>query len=526
VTDAWDAIVVGSGFGGAVTACRLAEKGWKVLVLERGRRWRPEEYPREADDDWLWDHERPERSHGWIDFRLSRGVCTVQGAGVGGGSLIYANVCIDAQPGAFEHGWPHQITYDELAPYYRRVEEMLAPSPVPDNQLTRRFGLMREGAERLGYGDRFRALPLAVTFDPEWHYGLDDPYAEDHSRPWTNEHGAAQGTCVHCGNCIAGCRVGARNTLEHNYLARAERLGAEIRPLHLVRFVAPDSPGYRVVFDRIAGGRLHTGSETGRKVILAAGSMGSTELLLRCRDQYRTLRSLSNMLGYGWSSNGDFLTFSFHDRPVDPTRGPTISSAIDLLDGAFEDQQLFIEDGGFPDAFRRFTETHRFSARNLGMSSLLYGFGRFLRRKGSLENMMIWFGQSVDAATGCLRLTRHPLKPWRKVLGVRWDREATERPVGAMIRLHQRLARATGGTFMVPHNWTLMRKLTTPHPLGGCCLGTRIQNGVVDHRGEVFGYPGLFVADGSIVPRAIGRNPSKTIAALAERIAELMAAAA
>ena len=518
----WDAIVIGSGFGGAAVACRLAEKGASVLVLERGRRWSPQDFPREPDDDWIWDHDRPEKRHGWIDFRLSRGVCTIAGAGVGGGSLIYANVSVNAPAHVFDHGWPREITYAELEPYYNRVEAMLRPAPVPDHQASKRFRLMQEGAAKLSYSDRFSALPLAITFDPGWHHGLEDPYAERHSKPWINQHGLEQGTCVHCGDCVVGCRVKARNTLDLNYLARAEQLGAEIRPLHLVRFVALDSPGYRVAYDRIEDGRLVTGYELARKVILAAGSMGSTELLLRCRDEYRTLPNLSSMLGYGWSSNGDFLTFSFHDRPVEPTRGPTISGVIDLLDGSFEQQQLFVEDGGFPDVFRRYVERHRLSLRNMALFSLLYAFGKYLGKKGDLDHMMIWFGQSVDASTGRLVLTRRALKPWRRALGLRWDRVAAERPVGAMIRMHQRLARATEGELLVPQPWTLLRKLTTPHPLGGCGLGNRIQDGVVDHEGQVFAYPGLYVADGAIIPKAIGRNPSKTIAALAERIAERM----
>lgn len=523
MSDTYDVIVIGSGFGGAVTACRLAQKGMKVLVLERGRRWKPEDYPREPGDPWIFDQARPHINNGWIDFRLSLGVCTVQGAGVGGGSLIYANVSINAKKEVFDFGWPREITYDELLPYYQKVDEQLKPVPVPSNQVTARYKLMREGANKLGYADRFQSVPLAVTFDPNWSYDLENPFDASHSRAWTNPQGLQQGTCVHCGNCIAGCKVNARNTLDLTYIPIAEQHGAEVRPLHVVELIAPENGGYRVEYSRLENGRRIKGSETARKVILAAGSIGSTELLLRCRDQYKTMRRLSNMLGYRWCTNGDFLTFSFHDKPIRPSRGPTISSAIDFLDGAADGQQLFIEDGGFPDAFRQFVEQYykpRF--RSFGMYSLLYTIGKALQTQGNIDNMMIWFGQSIDAATGRLHLTRHPLKPWSRVLSVKHDRVAVKGPVKAMIAMHNRLSDATGGKFLVPQSWSLFRKLTTPHPLGGCSMGGSAQDGVVDHRGEVFGYPGLYVADGAIIPKAIGLNPSKTIAALAERTADLM----
>lgn len=524
MSDGYDVIVIGSGFGGAITACRLAEKGLKVLILERGRRWKPEEFPREPDDPWLWDQAKPHKQNGWIDFRLGLGVCTVQGAGVGGGSLIYANVSINAKKEAFDFGWPREITYEGLLPYYAKVEAQLKPTPVPLTQSSARYRLMQEAATKLGYGERFRSVPLAVTFDPSWREGLEDPYDSRHSKAWVNEHGQDQGTCVHCGNCIAGCRVGARNTLDLNYIPLAERHGAEVRPLHVVRWIAPDGDGYRVSFDRIEHGRRIAGSEVARRVVVAAGSIGSTELMLRCRDQYKTLPALSNTLGYRWCTNGDFLTFSFHDREIRPSRGPTISCAIDLLDGHEGGEQLFVEDGGFPDAFRQFAEERRYRPwfKNSRLYSLLNATGRLIRTQGQLDNMMVWFGQSVDSATGRLHLARHPLKPWRRTLAVRHDRVAVKRPINAMIRVHERLATAVGGRFLVPQSWSMFRKLTTPHPLGGCGMGGSLQDGVVNHGGEVFGYPGLYVADGAIIPKAIGLNPSKTIAALAERNADLM----
>lgn len=519
----YDVIVIGSGFGGAVTSCRLAEAGMRVLVLERGRRWSPETFPRHPGDPWVWDQAHPGKKHGWLDFRLQRGVSVAQGAGVGGGSLIYANVLIDARPELFDDGWPPEITYAELQPYYARVERMLKPRPVPEPQLTERFKLVRRAAAALGHEARFRPMPVAVTFDDEWAYAGEDAFNAGRSRTWINEHGREQGTCVHCGNCYLGCQVKARNTLDLNYIARAEAHGADVRPLHIARAITPVSGGYRVDFHRIEGNRLRPGSVTAQRVIVAAGSLGSTELLLRCRDQHRTLPRLSQALGHRWSSNGDFMTISVHDTAVDPTHGPTITAAVDFLDGTIDGRRFFVQDGGFPDYFRTVMESKvRFELKNIGFNAMVFGLALMLRRQGQLANLMPWFGQSCDAADGRLYLGRCLTKPWKKRLKLKWDCRNSQATIDAMSAMHRQLAAASGGRPLPPYAWTLFKSLITPHPLGGCSMAATAAHGVIDHRGQVFGHPGLFVADGSVIPRAIGLNPSKTIAAVSERIAALL----
>src|SRR5262249_5854431 len=199
-----------------------------------------------------------------------------------------------------------------------------------------------------GFGGKFEPLELAVTFDKDWSYGLSNPHAVARSKSITNAQGQTQGTCVHLGNCDIGCDVAARNTLDLNYLAVAEQKHAEIRELHLVNAIGPQDGGYRVSYNRITPNGLTAGSATAKIVIVAAGSLGSTELLLRCREQ-QTLPALSARLGLGWSSNGDFLTPAIHPfRRVDPTHGPTITAAINLLDHGVDGQDVFVEDGGFP----------------------------------------------------------------------------------------------------------------------------------------------------------------------------------
>lgn len=523
----YDVIVIGSGFGGSVSACRLAEKGKKVLILERGRRWDKNSYPREPGDGWIWNDAAPHLFNGWVDIGYFGDMSVARGAGVGGGSLIYASVSIEAKPQVFEDGWPKEVSYEVLKPYYDRVGEMLNVQKIPSSQYTERFHIMKEGAEGLGFGDRFHAVDLAVNFDPNWNYDQQDPFNEEKSQWFTNPQGQQQGTCVHCGNCDIGCPVYAKNTLDLNYIPLAEKNGAEVRPLHRVEYIEPIEAGYRIHYDRLEDCEKQRGTLTASRVILAAGSMGSTEILLRSKKQYKTLPKISERLGYGWSSNGDFVTPAWQTdgRKANPTQGPTISSAIDLLDGKYQGAQIFIEDGGFPDVLGNYMEEKTkwwrpFYKRRMGM--LLFGLRKMIRKRNPVDEMMVWFGQAVDAADGQLYLGRTWYAPWRKRVKVKWNVRRSLKTMKAMESLHRELAGATGGKPLVPFTWTLWKDLITPHPLGGCAMADNKSTGVVDHKGEVFDYPELYVLDGATIPRAIGLNPSRTIAALAERAVELM----
>jgi cholesterol oxidase len=514
----FDAIVIGSGFGGAITSCRLAEAGYKVLVLERGRRWNPTNFPRKPDDPWVFDPVNPAARNGWFDFRIFPHMTSVQGAGVGGGSLVYANISIPAKKETFDAGWPAEITYDELTPHYKTVGEVLNVQRVPETQWPERTKLMKDAATNAGVPDKFEPLELAVSFDKDWNYELSNPHAVARSKTFTNAQGQQQGTCVHLGNCDIGCDVNARNTLDLNYLALAEKKGAEIRPLHLVRNIAPQDNGYKVSFDRIDGKALKPGTATARLVIVAAGSMGSTELLLRCREQ-QTLTSISNRLGVGWSSNGDFLTPAIHPlRKVDPTHGPTITSAINLLDHGADGQDVFIEDGGFPDIIEGLLRRAATNPPSDPFAKLIVESLRPLLAGNLLtDHVMPWFAQARDAADGRLSLKNGALH-------LDWDIKASRKTMDAVVHTHQRLAQLTQGMALTPLTWTVGHNLITPHALGGCNMGSTAADGVVDHKGEVFGYKNLFVADGAIVPKAIGLNPSRTIGALAERIAAAIVA--
>ncbi len=510
-----DVIIVGSGFGGAVTSCRLAQAGRKVIVLERGQEWSPATFPRKPTDPWVFDPDDPVARHGWFDMRIFPHMTVATGAGIGGGSLVYANISVEAKRDTFDAGWPSQITYAGLAPHYAEVGRMMEITPVPEAQWPERTKLLKDAANAAGWGDRFRPLGIAARFDPAWSYDLPNAHDQSRSKTQMNIHGVEQGTCVHLGQCDIGCAVKARNTLDFNYLAVAAKAGAEIRPLHLVRSIKAVSGGYELSVDQIAGPKANTITLTAPQVIVAGGSLGSTELLLRSRPG---LPNLSLRLGRGWSSNGDFLTPAIHPfREVDPTHGPTITAAIDLLDGAYQGRQIFIEDGGLPmPALDQLLATAAGPpVQNDFMQRVMATLAPVLNSIDVIRHVMPWFAQSRDAADGVLSLQNGKL-------ALDWDIKASQPTLDAVVSAHQKLAQLTGGLPLTPLTWTIGHDLITPHPLGGCNMGTSPAVGVVDWKGEVFGHPGLFVADGAIVPKAIGLNPSRTIAALAEHIAAQM----
>lgn len=511
-------VVIGSGFGGSVAACRLAEAGVPVVVLERGREWDVDSYPSETNRDWVFDAEHPERRNGWLDVRLFPRMMVVQGAGVGGGSLVYANVSVPPPPSTFASGWPEAIDADELAPYVERVGRVLEVQRIPEHQRTRRWHFVHRAAEALGQLDRFDSLPLAVHFDPDYDPSqLDDPDSRNDrslARPYTNPYGAEMRSCIHLGQCDAGCPVKAKATLDLNYLRMARQHGAEVRPLHVARRVEKVGRHWRVHFDRITGSRLEPGTLDAERVILAAGSLGSTELLLRSR-----LPGVSPLLGHGWSSNGDVLTPALCEDDADPTVGPTITACIDHTDGDVYGHEIFIQDGGFPNLLYSWARdlADDFPRALRGLASSLVTAAEDAE---PLEAIMPWFAQGIDRPDGRLRLRRKWIVFGRRRLWLDWDPGRSTPVFEAILSAHRSMAEATGGEPIVSPFWKLFHGLATPHPLGGCNMADDARGGVVDHAGRVFGHEGLHVVDGSVIPRAIGRNPSRTIAAVAERAVE------
>ena len=510
-----DVVIVGSGFGGAVAACRLSGHGRSVVVLERGRDWSKHGMSPQRWRDYLYSSRMPHRLNGWLDMRVLDQMVVATGAGVGGGSLIYANVCVEAPEIVFRTGWPSAITADVMAPYYEAVDKVLAPQRIPAGQFNPRVNLLQKAAAGLDWLDNYETLPLAVKFDEN---------APDRGgAPWSDPSVYADGTCVHCGECVIGCVNGAKKTLDKNYLATAKAQGAEIWPLSMVTHISEGPDGaWRVHYLDIAEGRQRKRQIVGKTVILAAGSIGTPEILLRSRDRFRTLKKLPRALGRGWSPNGDFLTLAKYNKPdqplLHPTKGPTIGARIDLLKGVDlpddnmtgYDGRIFVEDGGLPNLGAHLMRPWKDKD---GLKGAIY-------RKASdltdFSDMIPWFGQSIDAADGEFSL-RNPLKFWRARTQLNWNPQRSVSALDTFNDVHVAMTIATGGEAKPSWTWKRLRMLVTPHPLGGCNMASAPGAGVTDDLCEIWGYKNLFVMDGSVIPRAIGRNPSKTIAAVAER---------
>lgn len=504
-------MVVGSGFGGSIAALRLAQAGKSVLVLERGRRWRPGEFPRDVTDTdtLLWEYPRRRSGTGLFDLRFMRGLAAVVASGVGGGSLVYANIHIRPDASVFDDPrWPAEIDRAALDPYYDRVASELSIQPLPADERVPKRDAYRAAAGRLGY----------EVFDP------------DEAVSWRAGAGPGRGRCELVAECEFGCQLGAKNTLDVTYLAEAERLGTQVLPSALATAVEPAAGGYRVRYATVPGGE--PASVTGTRVVVSAGTLGTNELLLRSRDVARTMPELSPHLGCGYSGNGDFLgSVMDADVELEPWLGPDVTSVIKRFDQA----------PGFTLAAPTFNRSVMAVLTALGqprapalgpLAPLLWPLlGRFMPwalRHGLLSRAghsshdpartTFLFAIGQDNAGGRLRLRRGRLDlDWnyaREHKALIDRMEATMRAVGDEY----------GGTFSPLVSWLLFRRITTVHSLGGCHPGPSADRGVVSPDGQVHGYPGLFVSDGSVIPTSLGFHPAMTIAAVSERTADAVVA--
>jgi cholesterol oxidase len=351
-----------------------------------------------------------------------------------------------------------------------------------------------------------------------------------------NPHGGmAQSSCDCTGNCLLGCRQHAKNTLDLNYIPLAEKKhGAEVYPLHRAdKLERIGDNGYKVHFERLdedPSGPTEQGYVTGKTVVVAAGTLGSTELLLRSRDVHGTLPAVSTMLGRRFSGNGDLILAGTlgPDRDVDPGRGPNITAGVDC---STPNNRIFIEDLGYPDGFLWFLEgaiPPPGRLRNLFLSVKTYVLATFGLNSGSSRisfeieriveggtttRFLPYLGMGTDAGDGRLRLKHGSID-------IDWRHRQSLRMFSEMEQVLRKMSHAINGRYVTSVLWRWpVRKLLTAHPLGGCIMGVNKDSGVVNEFGEVWGYPGLYVADGSIVPTALSVNPSMTISALAERIA-------
>ncbi len=555
----FDAVVVGSGFGGSVMAYRLAEAGLRVCLLERGKAYPPGSFPRSPYRmrENFWDPK--EGLHGLYDFWSFHRIHALVASGLGGGSLIYANVLMrkdekwfvkeDLQNGGYEY-WP--VTRADLDPHYDAVEGMMRPQKYPFDQKpysgTSRTRAFQEAARRLGL-EPF--LPdLAVTFANEGEAPVPgEPIREDHG----NLHARTRQTCRLCGECTIGCNYGSKNTLDYNYLSEAERHGAQLRTGCEVKAMEPragSGGGYAVRYlehpispdSDDLGGAPQTRVVTADRLILSAGAVGSTYLLLKNRSAFPRI---SKALGTRFCGNGDYLTLAVKaseeaggrrvPRVIDPGYGPVITSAVrfaDEVDGG-EGRGFYLEDAGFPEHVAwmlQMFETpgplwrlvkQRFLWDWLGTGAdpdLSLELSRVLGNTDLSAGVLPLLGMGRDVPDGRMRLRAGKLD-------IDWNKRKTGPYLDRVREASRRMADALGARFVhdplrfLKRIVTDLNRLITVHPLGGCPMGRNDREGVVDAHGEVFGYPGLYVADGSVMPGPVGANPSLTIAALADRFA-------
>lgn len=518
----FDAVVIGSGFGGAVVASRLAQAGRSVCVLEQGRRWPPATYPRTFGQSAsaVWDGRR---RLGFLEYRVFSRIDVIQGVGVGGGSLHYFNVQLRAPAEIFDRPeWPAPLSRAVLDPYYERAEAMMTPGPlVPPagETMPERTEAFLRGASGAGFQPAL--VPIAVHTGPAREHPVS---------------GLAQQPCTYDAGCLLGCRSGAKNSLDMTYLPAGERAGMVIRPLHAVERIEParDGRGYVVVarvLDEVNGATV-AGEERleATSVVVAAGTLGSTELLLRARDHNRSLPGLSPALGRRFSGNGDMLFGGTKNVDVDvhPSRGPSITAGA-FVNRAGSSNLVQIQDLGYPSALMSLfdaTLPTRPRLKALGRAVGSYvGAARGGDQFRSVElfggspvpRFLPFLGMGTDAADGRFRLDHNG------ALRLDWDPQASMAMFAEMEDGMRAISAALGGQYFRSALWRRpLRRLLTAHPLGGCVMSDSPATGVVDHHGEVFGHPGLFVVDGSAIPGPLAVNPSLTIAAVAERCAEWM----
>lgn len=547
-------VVVGSGYGGGIAASRLSRAGQQVCLLERGKERQPGEFPRTqreaAVEMQAATLERTINHHnGLYDMRLFDDINVLVGCGLGGTSLINANVSIRPDPRLFaDERWPEALRADlatRVEDGYQRAFEMLRPNPVPERVKLAKASALEKSAAAMGAP--VRRTDLNVTFD-ELPGGV-------------NHVGVKQAPCNQCGDCVTGCNYGSKNTTLMNYLPDAVNHGAEIYTEVEVRRVSRGADGTYAVHYRILDARRESFDApeeaiTADVVILSAGTLGSTEILLRSR---AAGLPVSPRLGAGFTGNGDVLGFGYNcderingvgwgprvakhvanDGEIKDGVGPCITSVIDLRDTADANQGMIIEEGSLPGPIAGLLPASLATTAELVGVDTDRGIWDKVREKareavsffggayhGAMQNTQTYLVMTHEENSGYMELENDRVR-------VRWPGVGDE-PV--FEKVNQRLIEATkalGGTFVRNPLWTdaFKHHLFTVHPLGGCAMADSAAAGVVNHKGQVFCgvagsevHGGLYVSDGSVIPRSLGCNPLFTISALTERACVLIAA--
>ena len=519
-----DYAIVGSGFGGAVSAARLAQKGYKVVVLEQGRRISPQDMEQGSRSlmKLLWAPKLGLR--GYFYQRFFRHIGLVGGVGVGGGSIVFASVLLEPQLPFYEdEAWSKLgINWrDELAPHYTTAKSVLRPVANPFR--TAVDSLLMETASRIGAKNTFSPTNNGIFFGQPGTT-VDDPFFDG--------KGPSRTGCTGCGDCLSGCPIGAKNSLDKNYLWFAEKLGVQIRPLSQVDRITPlTGGGYELRVVDPGSGRLRD-TIRAQKVVISAGVLGTLALLFRSRDEHKTLPNISPRLGARVRTNSESVNaVQTPDKDANWADGPSITSHY-YLDGgrthicntrvprSFNYLRLFsspLVDEENPGKRRLAT-----LASILTKPSVIWSAwrARDWRTKTALlvtmqtEPSEIMFHYGRRFSTFFMKSLYSQKSPEGKLPGY----------LPAAAQTTQMFAEVSGGVALSTLNESLANVSTTAHILGGCAMGNSMQDGVIGTNHEVFGHNGLYVVDGSSISANVGVNPSLTITAMAERFASLIPA--
>ncbi len=522
--DTWDYLIVGSGFGGSVSALRLVEKGYRVLVLEKGRRLRAEDFPRTNWNlrRWMW---RPALGmRGIFKMTFLRHVTVLSGVGVGGGSLCYANTLPTPKDDFFAAAsWGKLAPWKrELQPHYATARKMLGSARNPN--VTEPDRVFAEIAREMGRPEAHGPTEVSVFFG-EPGVTVPDPYF--------GGEGPERSGCTQCGGCMIGCKHNAKNTLDKNYLYLAEKRGAVVQADTEVTWVQPHEEGGYQVIARQGLRRKKTLTYRAHNVIFAGGVMGTVDLLLKLREKPWGLPKLSERVGDYVRTNSEVLMGIVSRRKdVDYSRGIAIGSILHTSENSHCEPVRYPAGSGF---FRLMGTPHA-PGKNV-FERLGRAFAYFVRHP--LATFKSWVVRDWAKATiillymktleGHLRFVRG--RGVRTLFRRGLKSQATEgvKPTASIpeaTEIGMKIAEKIDGFPSSMLTETLFGTPTTAHILGGAVMGADEYEGVIDHQHRVFNYPGLYVVDGAAVSANPGVNPSLTICAMAERAMTFIPAAA
>ena len=506
----YDYVIVGSGFGGSVSALRLAEKGYSVLVIEKGKRFEAEDFPKTNLNlkKWLWLPSM--RFFGIFKLTFFKHVGIVSGVGVGGGSLVYANTLPVPQKAFYNSGsWVGLADWQtELEPFYRIAEKMLGaaivPKPGPADEA------LREVAKEIGKLDHYSPTNVSVFFGEEGET-VKDPYFDG--------KGPDRAGCIYCGACMTGCRHNAKNSLDKNYLYLAEQIGVDVIPEQEVFDVTPKSPegnnGYAVKFKSATKTFKKKQSVDAKNVIFSGGVLGTVSLLLKLKDS--SLPNLSDKLGDDIRTNNESLIGVINDKnKKDFSQGVAIGSIVHTD----ENSHLEVVRYGKGSSFWRFSFIPLAYGKTFGkrIVALFKNFfskpWRFIKItfqwNFTTKNTILLFMQTLDSK----------LKFERSGNGMKSTVQVGNNPT-SFIPEAKELAdiygKKTDGEAFILSTETILGIPTTAHILGGCVIGENADKGVIDKNQKVFGYQNMMVVDGSAISANPGVNPSLSITAMSER---------